>query len=159
MPQLKPTPDIIPTEPPKKPNATKKTKAPKKKASIMEDHGGRNPTLPPALAALDPTTAMEMGEDYNPLTELLSVGKDEADIDARSEVNELQMIHMARARVIASHFDVPRLNDFVRHILTLSLSKNRKSRKEFVQAFQAANMGEAEAQAGIIANMTNKLRS
>lgn len=100
-----------------------------------------------------------MGEDYNPLSELLSVGKDPLDIDARSEVNELQMIHIARARIIAEHFDIPLLKSFVRHILTLSLSKGRKSRKEFVQAFQSANMGETEATAGILANMTSKLRS
>lgn len=145
----------------KPPVPTNDTPKPKKKvAKTLPKEGkagGRNPTLPPLLEAVNSSSYTD--DEYNALAELLKVGDNEEDIDARSEVNETQMIHIARARVIANHFDIPKLNDFVRHILTLSLSKGRKSRKEFVQAFQAANMGETEAQAGIIANMTNKLRS
>lgn len=164
MPPLRPT-DFEPPVPmnaenpvePKKKNTTRKKKEVAKTLPEAGKEGGRNQSLPPLLESL--SSSMTTEEEFNALAELLRVGDNDQDIDARSEVNELQMIHMARARIIASHFNIPRLHDFVRHILTLSLSKGRKSRKEFVAAFQAAHMTDNEATAGIIANMTSKLRT
>lgn len=155
MPTLRPT-DFkppVPTEEQGKQKIPKKEK--RKKLPKEGKEGARDAKLPPILEAI---SGVSSEDDYNALAQLLSVGDNESDIDARSEVNELQMIHMARARVVAAHFSIPKLNDLVRHILTLSLSKGRKSRKEFVAAFQAANMTDNEATAGIIANMTQKLK-
>lgn len=115
--------------------------------------------LPPSLARFQPREAATVSlEDYNALRELLSPGVSDDELDARSDVNTLQIIHFARARSMSDHFNIPSLRNFVTDFLRLSLSKDRKSRSEFVRAFQSANMGETEAQAGILNRLQGKLR-
>lgn len=116
------------------------------------EQGGRNPTMLAEfakIAGLDQTGSAVL-DNWEPLRELLTVGPNDRDIDARSDVNELQIVQFSRARAIARHFRIQSLNDYVRDMLTLSLSKGRKSRKEFVQAIQHAHMGDGEAAASIL---------
>lgn len=121
---------------------------------------GRDHSVIPSLQTVVPeqSEGASVLEDYNPLQELFRPGDGPRGIDTRSEVNEIQIIQMARARAVAKHFGIALLDEFVNDILRLSLSKNRKSRKEFVQSFQSAMSEPAEGGSGIIQGMMDKLR-
>lgn len=103
-----------------------------------DEDKGRSEMLPSLL--MKTTTRGDTGDhsfdEYNALNELLRPGEGE-ELDARSEVNENQIIQFARARAIADYHGIPALDDFVNDILRLSLSKGRKSRKEFVKAMSS----------------------
>lgn len=96
----------------------------------------------------------EIPEDFSPIKELMIPGKNSGELDVRSDINELQMIQMARARFIAEDWFTPALHDFVDNVLRLSVSKGRKGRKEVVAAYQSATMGDGEAATGVWARMS-----
>lgn len=117
---------------------------------------GRHPSMPPIFTRLQPQEDLE--NEFNALKELFNPGINSNELDARADVNDLQIIHIARGRAIARHFGIKGLTDFIDDQLRLSLSKNRKSRKEFVSAFQSARMGEAEVQADAWSRLKQNLR-
>lgn len=73
-------------------------------------------------------------EEYNAVAELLHPGRTPEELDSRTDVNSLQIIHFSRARVMAKRFGIRYLDVYVTHIERLSLSHKRKSRLEHVKA-------------------------
>lgn len=67
-------------------------------------------------------------------------------IDLKSDINNAQITAMTRGYIFADVYKSKYMSDLVRHILELSVSKNREGRKEFVKLLQAAqghdNTGE-----------------
>lgn len=133
---------------------------------------GRHPTLPLLLAAANPEMRRAIKqagaeehhkgsgliEDYNALERLLEPGSPE-DLDTRTELNELQIIHFARAEAMAKYYKSAVLTDFVASVKRKQISKGRKGRKEFVSAFQSVNTSEGEAYAMGLKSIGDKLRS
>jgi hypothetical protein len=103
--------------------------------------------------------AAELMEEYNSMKELLDGGDPSKpfELDSRTEVNELQILHFARAEAMAEYYGIPILHDFVTNIKRLSISKNRKSRKEFVAAHQSSLYGQSEVQASGFSNIGKHL--
>lgn len=128
---------------------------------MAEGNGtGRNPTMPPMIMNATGRGKEETGnvlDEYNPLKTLFEGG--DKDIDLRTELNDLQIVQLSRAAVFSDFHKVGMLDKFCQSIMRKSVSKSRKSRKEFVTAFQAANMGEGAESAGAWANMMGRLRS
>lgn len=120
---------------------------------------GRQEVVPPVLAPSGMGQSGQFLDDYNALAELFHDGPGEKSIDLRTDINEAQVIQFARGRAIAAHYGITALSDFINDIARLSVSKNRKSRKEFVSAFQSANMSDAAEAAGVTAGIMGKLRS
>lgn len=54
-------------------------------------------------------------------------------IEVRSDLNTKQILVLSRAKIYASHFGLGIVESFCNNIMTLSLSKDRKSRGELVQ--------------------------
>lgn len=95
-------------------------------------------------------------EDFHVTRELMSPGRNSGELDVRAEVNEMQLVHIARARFEAKRFRSKALNAFCDDFLRLSVSLNRKGRKEVVQVHQHMNMGDQEAATGVWAAMQRK---
>lgn len=123
-----------------------------------EDTGGRRESVPSMLTPVAPSGAGFL-EDYNPLDELFSEGKGDNGLDLRTELNEIQIIQFARARAIAAYYKIPQLAVFVKNIERLSVSKGRKGRREFVEAFRAASVSDAEAGMAAMGGVMGKLKS
>ena len=100
--------------------------------------GGRNETLPGTLQEVE-QRAQQWDEQADPLGELLRAGDDEYGIDLRTDLNDVQIIQFSRARIMADQFHIRSLAEFVEHIERLSVSHQRKGRKEFVEAYKSAN--------------------
>ena len=88
-------------------------------------------------------------EEYNALKELLTGDVSRDTLAGRTEVNEAQIVVFSQARELARYYGLPILDNLVDHMLRFSISKGRKSRKEFVQSFQMAVQGQ-EAQPGML---------
>lgn len=73
-------------------------------------------------------------EEFNAVAEILHPGRTPEELDARTEVNSLQIIHFSRARVMAKRFGIKHLDLYVTSIERLSLSHKRKSRLEHVKS-------------------------
>ena len=58
------------------------------------------------------------------------------DIEVKTELNDTQIVKFSRARSYAKVFSVDIINDIIDDICIFSVSKNRKSRKEFTQLAQ-----------------------
>ena len=126
---------------------------------------GRKPTAPSLLRSINPmlagqedklSDAAHFLEDYNALERLLEPGSPE-DLDARSDLNELQILHYARAEAMAEFYHSKILKDFVLSLKRKMISKQRKGRKEFVQAFQSSQYGEADIYASASRSIADKL--
>lgn len=119
--------------------------------------GGRTETIAPFLAELA-GRGITTPEEWNSLKELLSPGLP-GEIDARTQVNAYQLIHISRAREMASHYKWQTLGSFVTNILTLSLSLDRKSRIEFAHAIRAMSSGGMDEEMGWKEKMLKNIRS
>lgn len=127
------------------------------------DDGGRHPSAPGPIAKLMPGLGDGMEsldlEEYDARRDLLDPGGDDPRvIDARTEVNALQIIQISRGRAFARYYDVPILDHFINDILRLSFSKDRKSRKEFVEASRASAQGLDDGRYGMAGLLAGKLR-
>lgn len=140
----------------------------------QEDDRKRNRVLPPILSNKpkpktprngngahknsDEDDALLM-EEFNVVTELLDGGdpQDAFGLDSRTEVNELQILHFSRAEAMAEYYGIDILHAFVTNIKRLSISKNRKSRKEAVAAIQSMTYGHDEVRAGGLASLGKSL--
>lgn len=76
------------------------------------------------------------------LDELFSVDG----IDLKSDINNQQISAITRGYIFADVYKCRYMNDLVRHILELSVSKNRQGRSEFVKVLQSTRPIEDEAQ-------------
>lgn len=150
--------------------ATKKD--PKKKAKqknlepeVSSKPEGRKQTLPAMLLAKnsmpDPNqqtqTSIQL-EDYNALERLLEAGTPE-DLDTRTELNELQVLHFARAEIMAEYYNSATLRDFVASIKRKQISLNRRGRREFTEAIKGALLTDGEAGAIGMRGLADRLRS
>lgn len=139
-------------------------------------HGARVNTLPSVLdrkrqaPATSDEQAPDMGfsrphksanddsmismEEFEAIREILHPGRDANELDARTDLNTLQIVHFSRARIMAKRFGLPYLNAYVTNLQRMSLSKQRKSRKELVSAIQGAAQGSEE---GTMSRMLGKL--
>ena len=84
-------------------------------------------------------------EEYNAIQELLHPGRTQEELDARTDVNSLQIIHFSRARIIAKRFGIKYLDEYVSNLERLSLSHKRKSRLEHVKALSGLNQTDQKA--------------
>ena len=68
---------------------------------------------------------------------------DISDIEGKTELSSEQVMIIARMKILADRLKkVYKLNDtgeLIQHFLTLQISKDRKSREEFVSSFQSKN--------------------
>jgi len=64
-------------------------------------------------------------------------------IEAKTEVKADQVMIVARMKVLGSHlknkYGIDIVNDLIDNFLKLQISKDRKSREEFVSSFQSKN--------------------
>lgn len=95
-------------------------------------------------------------EDYNALERLLEAGTPQ-DLDTRTELNELQILHFARAEIMAEYYGSDRLRDFVASIKRKQISKDRKGRREFTEAMRGAGMNDPAG--GTFNSIQDRLRS
>lgn len=58
-------------------------------------------------------------------------------IDLKSDINSIQVSALTRGYIFADVYKCHYMNDLVRHVLELSVSKNRKGRGEFVKILQS----------------------
>lgn len=84
-------------------------------------------------------------EEYEAVREILHPGRNQGELDARTEVNTLQLIHFSRGRVMAKRFGIKYLDDYITSIERLSLSLKRKSRLEHVKALSGVMQGDMQA--------------
>jgi len=75
------------------------------------------------------------------LDELFSVDG----IDLKSDITCTQISAITRGYIFADVYKCGYMADLVRHILELSVSKNRQGRGEFVKVLQSSNRQEEEA--------------
>jgi hypothetical protein len=61
------------------------------------------------------------------------------DIEVKTDLNTAQIIAFSKGKVFANEFNCDVMSDFVNLISTYSISKNRKSRKEFTDISKALN--------------------
>lgn len=120
----------------------------------MASASGRDERVLDEFAKLQEDEASDAWDEFEPLRELFN----DDGIDTRTDISDLQVVQIARARAIAEAFDISLLNEFCDNILRLSLSKDRKSRKEFVDAFKHARQEEDFNNLGVLGNMMNNLR-
>lgn len=73
-------------------------------------------------------------EDFDGVRELLHPGRNAAELDARTDLSTTEIIVYAQGRVFASRFGCKIIDDYISHLERLSLSHNRKSRKELTRA-------------------------
>lgn len=107
--------------------------------------------------AAEQQTAMQLDE-YNALERLLEAGTPE-DLDTRTELNELQILHFARAETMADYYSSSVLRDFVSSIKRKQISKERKGRREFTEAIKGAFLTDGEAGAMGMRSLADRLRS
>lgn len=60
------------------------------------------------------------------------------DIAIKTDLTKRQILSIARGLFYAERYDSEVMRTFINHVLTLSVSKNRKSRDEFVRLIRAA---------------------
>lgn len=120
----------------------------------MRGFSGRTP-VPVPLGSDDD---IMIPEDFSSVREMMSPGKTSGELDVRSDINDLQMIQMARARFIADDWGVPALHAFVDNLLRLSVSKQRKGRKEVVEMHRSALYGQTEAASGAWGSLMNRMK-
>lgn len=126
---------------------------------VSDETGGRKESLPDMLQTVEHRANPLFMEEANPLGELLIAGKEKYSLDLRTDLTEVQIVQFARARIMADHFKIPELAAWVEHLERLSVSRGRKGRKEFVEAFKAATNGSMPDAQNIGQNMAEKLRS
>lgn len=157
--------------------------AKKKEQKTLEESAdnGRKPTLPSLLLtnhhkknqginngngkskpSFDEVPMAEMSgsmplEDYNAFERLLEAGTPE-DLDTRTELNELQILHFARAEIMAEYYKSNVLRDFVASIKRKQISKNRKGRTEFTQAIRGQMPTDMMGPGNISNSISDKLR-
>lgn len=128
--------------------------------NVPVNGGGRRPTPPPLKPApQDQEGFVELPKDFHAIEQLMLPGNTSDELDVRSELNTLQIVHIARARFIARRYRVKAQNEFVDDLLRLMISHKRKGRKEVVAAHQSASMGDSERATGVWANMQRNLRA
>jgi len=91
-------------------------------------------------------------EEYEAVREILHPGRNQGELDARTEVNTLQLIHFSRGRVIAKRFGIKYLDEYITSIERLSLSLKRKSRLEHVKALAGIMQNDQQAN-GILSKL------
>lgn len=114
-------------------------------------NGGREQLLPDMLGGNRGIRDMNL-EEYNALKETLTPGTGK-DLDARTELSADQIAVFAAGRRVASHYGIEELDLLLDDIARLSISKNRKSRKEFVQAITAQAQAD-ERSNGILGKLS-----
>lgn len=113
-------------------------------------NGGREAILPEMLGG--DRMGREFTEyEWNALREIFNPGK-KHELDARTDLTTDQIAIFASARRIASHYGIEGLDDLVDDLERLSISKDRKSRKELVKAFGAQDRND-ERTAGIFSRL------
>lgn len=73
------------------------------------------------------------------------------DVEVKTELNDKQIISFSRANTYANIFNIPVVKELLKDICVYSISKNRKSRKEFTQLAQGLG--------GFISNMEAEPKS
>jgi len=136
------------------------------KPPLSRKSRGRNPSAPGILGKLNPmlagaqdsqSHAASFLEDYNALERLLEPGNSQEDLDARTELNELQIVNYARGEIMAEFYHSKILASYVASLKRKMISKARKGRKEFVSAFQSSQYGEVEAYGNAARSLSDKL--
>lgn len=121
--------------------------------------GGRKETLPGFLQAVeDRANPTGFLQEKNPLEELLKSGDEKYGIDMRTELTDVQVIQFSRGRIMADHFGIPLLAEWIEHIERMLVSKKREGRKEFVEAFKASMNAGGGTNVNIGDAMAEKLR-
>ena len=149
------------------------------KKSSDEEDGGRKNTLPPILlqqnsgkrhkknqgngngngnGGNNDSGSLEaaIGEEYNPLEQLLDGDVSRETLATRTELNEEQIYVFSAGRSIADYYGMKGLDDLIDHLLRFNISKGRKSRIEFVKAFQMANNGH-DVQGGFLSDVMQRM--
>ena len=61
------------------------------------------------------------------------------DVEVKTDLTERQIVHFSRGKIYADIYDVPLMSMLVDHLAIYSISKNRKSRKEFTEVAKSFN--------------------
>ena len=89
--------------------------------------------------------------DKEYLKDVIKAVYDKSNIEVKTELNTSQIMAISRAEMIADVYNIPILKSFTNQIMTLMISKDRKSRKEFTEISKSimasANQDE---EAGVI---------
>lgn len=93
-----------------------------------------------AEAGDDETTSIQEKTLEKALDELFST----QGIDLKSDISNIQISAITRGYIFADVYKCKYMSELVRHILELSVSKNRQGRGEFVKVLQSANNQQEE---------------
>lgn len=93
-----------------------------------------------AEAGDDETTSIQEKTLEKALDELFST----EGIDLKSDISNIQISAITRGYIFADVYKCKYMSELVRHILELSVSKNRQGRGEFVKVLQSANNQQEE---------------
>jgi len=73
-------------------------------------------------------------DDEKVIKELLNL---KTNVEAKTELNHEQIVEVCKLKHIAKKYKLTPLSDFIKDFMILSVSKDRKGRKEYIQALQS----------------------
>lgn len=119
----------------------------KKKAVKKEKAEKPSPSFPLALPDVqEPLLADTLEQQQHNLMEqdndIKTVSRElfsRQNIEAKTELSHNEIIHVTKLRFLKERFGVRNVEDLITSLETLRVSKDRKSRKEFVDALQTEN--------------------
>lgn len=87
-----------------------------------------------------------LGEQTNHVESVSKELFDDQKIDLRTEVSDEEIKNLARLRFMSTHFKCSTMDVVIDSFLSLRVSKERKSRGEFIQALQTERRNNEEGQ-------------
>ena len=87
-----------------------------------------------------------LGEQKNHVQSVSKELFDDKKIDLRTEVNDEEIKNLSRLRFIGKHFKCKTMDVVIDSFLTLRVSKDRKSRAEFITALQTERSNNEDGQ-------------
>lgn len=94
----------------------------------------------------------QTSDEEKVVKELLDVKKN---IEAKTDLTSEQIVEICKLKHIAKKYTLSGITDFIHDFMLLSVSRDRKGRKEFIEALQHAR--ENKEQAGMF-NIRDRLR-
>lgn len=95
---------------------------------------GREPSLPSQFSSDD----IKHERAFNAMLELFDSGKEPHGIETRTDLTDIEILHLSRGRFLAAYFNRGAADAWIQTILRMKLSRHRGSRKEAVDVMKHA---------------------
>lgn len=81
---------------------------------------------------------------------------DKKDVEVKTELNDVEIVTIAKLDFIAERYKIPALNEFTNKLMTLKISRNRKGRGEFIQGLHADERRDTGGEQGFFSKLFNR---